>query len=79
MNSAAVKETLLHIWGALDPVKPQMDTVTVTAFVAGLAGLLPGMLTTATTVMTLVWACLRVYEMKTVQDYLERRRAKAAP
>lgn len=49
-------------------VKHLLDAVSVGAALATLVGWLPAMAAFA----SLVWTCIRIYETKTVQDWLGR-------
>lgn len=52
------------------PVKHIVDAVSIGTIVSTLAGWLPG----AAALASLVWTCIRIYETKTVQSLLERKR-----
>lgn len=80
MTLADFKHTWVHAWDSLDPIKPHLDVATVGTFAAALLGWLPSAMTAATTAVTLVWSCIRLYETATVQNWMARRRAaKGAP
>lgn len=75
MSLAELKHSWLHAWEAIEPAKPHLDVAAVGTFALGLLGILPSLMTGVTTVTTLIWSCIRLYETKTVQDWLARRRA----
>ena len=52
-----------------DSVKHAVDAVSVATTVATLAGILPAI----AALFTIVWTFIRIYESKTVQDYLRRK------
>lgn len=80
MILADLKHTWGDVWRSLEPIKPHLDAATVGTFAATLLGLLPGIMTAITTVVTLLWSCIRLYETTTVQRWLARRAArKGAP
>lgn len=56
----------------LDPIKHFLDALSVSAVIATLAGWLPAFAALA----SLVWTCLRIYETKTVQGWLKKRRER---
>jgi hypothetical protein len=75
MNLAAVKQSwVMHVWDHLQPYKNELDFTFVGLLLMTLLGWLPHI----TTVVTLVWSCIRLYETKTVQAWLGRRRARRA-
>lgn len=51
-------------------IKTVGDGLSVGTLLATIAGILPHI----ATLFTAIWAILRVYESKTVQDYLKKRR-----
>lgn len=53
-----------------DTTKNLMDTASVATVVGTFAGLLPAI----AALFTIVWTALRIYESKTVQGYLEKKR-----
>jgi len=53
-----------------DTTKNLMDTASVATVVGTFAGLLPAV----AALFTIVWTALRIYESKTVQGYLEKKR-----
>lgn len=55
-----------------EQVKHVVDGVSIGTLVATLAGLLPHLATAA----TFAWACIRIYETKTVQRWLRRRKKR---
>lgn len=52
-----------------ESVKHAVDAVSVATTVATLAGILPAI----AALFTIVWTSIRIYESKTVQDYLRRK------
>lgn len=52
-----------------DHTKHLVDTASVATVVGTLAGALPAI----AAIFTIVWTSIRIYESKTVQDYLKRR------
>lgn len=76
MGLAEFKHSWLNAWEAIGPVKPHLDVAAVGTFALSLLGMLPSIMTAVTTATTLIWSCIRLYETKTVQDWLARRRAK---
>lgn len=74
MNVAELKDSLGHIWAALDPIKPHLDAAAVGSFALTLFGFLPNVVTGITTVTTLFWSCIRLYETQTVQSWLSKHR-----
>ncbi len=53
-----------------EPVKHVIDVTSIGALVATLFGWLPHV----TALLTFVWMCIRIYETKTVQRFLNRRK-----
>ena len=53
-----------------DTTKNLMDTASVATVVGTISGLLPAV----AALFTIVWTALRIYESKTVQGYLEKKR-----
>lgn len=53
-----------------EPVKHIIDMASIGALVATFFGWLPHV----TAMLTLVWMCIRIYETKTVQRFLNRRK-----
>jgi chromate transport protein ChrA len=51
-----------------EPTKHLVDTVSVATVVGTLAGVLPAI----AALFTIVWTAIRIYESKTVQDFLKR-------
>ena len=56
-----------------DAVKVIGDTLSIFTVVGTLINMLPSI----AALFTIVWTALRIYESKTVQDYLVRRRKRA--
>ena len=52
-----------------ESVKHAVDAVSVATTVATLAGILPAI----AALFTIVWTSIRIYESKTVQEYLRRK------
>ena len=52
-----------------ESAKHAVDAVSVATTVATLAGILPAI----AALFTIVWTAIRIYESKTVQDYLRRK------
>ena len=52
-----------------ESVKHTVDAVSVATTVATLAGILPAI----AALFTIVWTAIRIYESKTMQDYLRRK------
>lgn len=71
MNTAVIRETWAHAWSSIEPFKPELDLASVGLLLVTLLSWLPHI----TSVVTLIWACVRLYETKTVQGWLARRRA----
>lgn len=57
-----------------EPVKHVIDVTSVGAVAAVLLGWLPQVLALMTAIATFAWACIRLYETKTVQRFLNRRK-----
>jgi hypothetical protein len=53
-----------------DTTKNLIDTASLVTVVGTFAGLLPAI----AALFTIVWTALRIYESKTVQGYLEKKR-----
>ncbi len=53
-----------------EPVKHIIDVTSIGALVATFFGWLPHV----TAILTFVWMCIRIYETKTVQRFLNRRK-----
>ena len=53
-------------------LKTTGDALSVTTVVSTLMGWLPAFAALA----TIVWTCIRIYETKTVQDWLKKRKEK---
>lgn len=53
-----------------DHAKNLVDAVSFATVVGTLAGLLPAL----AALFTIVWTCIRIWESRTVQDYIKRRR-----
>lgn len=53
-----------------DTTKNLMDTASVATVVGTISGLLPAI----AALFTIVWTSIRIYESKTVQGYLEKKR-----
>jgi len=53
-----------------DHTKHLVDTASVATVVGTLAGILPAI----AALFTIVWTAIRIYESKTVQDFLKRRK-----
>ena len=47
-----------------------VDTASVATVVGTLAGILPAI----AALFTIVWTCIRIYESRTIQDFLKRRK-----
>ena len=56
-----------------EAVKVVGDTLSIFTVVGTLTNMLPSI----AALFTIVWTALRIYESKTVQDYLVRRRKRA--
>lgn len=76
MSMASAKHHWAAAWEAIGPIKPHLDIAFVGTFVASLFSVLPALMTALTTITTLAWSCIRLYETATVQNWLARRRAK---
>jgi glycerol-3-phosphate acyltransferase PlsY len=50
--------------------KTLVDTASVATVLGTLAGILPAI----AALFTIVWTCIRIYESRTVQDFLKRRK-----
>jgi glycerol-3-phosphate acyltransferase PlsY len=50
--------------------KTLVDTASVATVVGTLAGILPAI----AALFTIVWTCIRIYESRTIQDFLKRRK-----
>jgi len=55
-----------------EQMKAAGDVVSISTVVATIAGLLPHV----AALLTVVWSVIRIYETKTVQDWLARRRKR---
>lgn len=53
-----------------ESTKTLVDTASVATVVGTLAGILPAI----AAIFTIVWTCIRIYESRTVQDFLKRRK-----
>jgi hypothetical protein len=53
-----------------ESTKTLVDTASVATVVGTLAGILPAI----AALFTIVWTCIRIYESRTVQDFLKRRK-----
>lgn len=53
-----------------ESTKTLVDTASVATVVGTLAGILPAM----AALFTIVWTAIRIYESRTVQDFLKRRK-----
>lgn len=58
-----------------EPTKNLVDTASVATVVGTIAGMLPAI----AAIFTIVWTSIRIYESKTVQDYLEKKRGGRTP
>jgi len=58
-----------------DTTKNLIDTASVATVVGTFAGLLPAV----AALFTIAWTALRIYESKTVQGYLEKKRGGSTP
>jgi len=58
-----------------DTTKNLMDAASVATVVGTFAGLLPAI----AAIFTIVWTSIRIYESKTVQGYLEKKRGGRTP
>jgi hypothetical protein len=58
-----------------DHAKNLMDAASVATVVGTLAGLLPAL----AALFTIVWTGIRIFESKTVQGYLEKKRGGSTP
>ena len=76
MSLAELKHSWLYAWESIGPIKPHLDVAAVGTFAMSLLGILPSLMTAITTVTTLIWSCIRLYETQTVQNWLMRRRAR---
>lgn len=55
-----------------DPTKHAVDVASAGVVIGTLAGLLPSL----AALVSIIWGCIRIYETKTFQAYLAKRRAK---
>jgi hypothetical protein len=69
---ATAKLHWLHLWNQLAEHKTGLDLTSIGLLLVTLMGALPHI----TAVVTLIWSCVRLYETKTVQGWLSRRRAR---
>ena len=53
-----------------ESTKTLVDTASVATVLGTLAGILPAI----AALFTIVWTAIRIYESKTVQDFLKRRK-----
>lgn len=53
-----------------ESTKTLVDTASVATVVGTLAGILPAI----AALFTIVWTCIRIYESRTIQDFLKRRK-----
>lgn len=68
--------TIRHLLEILpDGLKHAIDAISIVALFSSLISLMPA----ASTLMTFIWASLRVYETPTVQGWLKRRRDRSKP
>ena len=58
-----------------DHTKHLIDTASVATVVGTIAGMLPAI----AAIFTIVWTSIRIYESKTVQEYLEKKRGGRTP
>ena len=58
-----------------DHTKHLVDTASIATVVGTISGLLPAV----AALFTIVWTALRIYESKTVQGYLEKKRGGRTP
>lgn len=56
----------------IDSAKHLIDIASISTMLGALAGLLPSI----AALLTIVWTALRIYEMKTIQALLKKRRTK---
>ena len=53
-----------------ESTKTLVDTASVATVVGTLAGILPAI----AALFTIVWTCIRIYESRSIQDFLKRRK-----
>jgi hypothetical protein len=58
-----------------DHTKHLLDTASVATVVGTISGMLPAI----AAIFTIVWTSIRIYESKTVQEYLEKKRGGRTP
>jgi len=58
-----------------DHTKHLIDTASVATVVGTISGMLPAI----AAIFTIVWTSIRIYESKTVQEYLEKKRGGRTP
>ena len=58
-----------------DHTKHLIDTASVATVVGTIAGMLPAI----AAIFTIVWTSIRIYESRTVQEYLEKKRGGRTP
>lgn len=59
-----------------EQMKLPVDGIAIAAWVSALSGVLTNMVGLLAALASLVWGCIRVYETKTFQNWLTRKRAK---
>jgi chromate transport protein ChrA len=57
----------------MEPAKGWLDAISIGGVVATLAGYLPAM----AAALSIVWTAIRIYETKTVQGWLGKRRRRS--
>ena len=67
---ASLKHNVATLWEALAPYKNQLDIASIGVLLATLFSWIPHV----TAIVTLAWSLIRLYETKTVQSWLEKRR-----
>jgi hypothetical protein len=72
MTLGELKHTAETFWESLEPIKPHLDVASIGLLITALFQLIPGV----TTIITLLWSLIRLYETATVQAWLARRRAR---
>jgi hypothetical protein len=58
-----------------DHTKHLIDTASVATVVGTISGMLPAI----AAIFTIVWTSIRIYESRTVQEYLEKKRGGRTP
>jgi hypothetical protein len=58
-----------------EPTKNLVDAASFATVLGTIAGILPAL----AAIFTIIWTCIRIYESRTVQEYLEKKRGGRTP